>query len=195
MAIKRKTTRTKKRPQSEGGVNPLLVALGAGAGAAAGRKAATPLARRSVANRAASIAQSDIATYGTSGRSAGDITNRAAEQVADYEYSRMPRAPKGKLGNYRGMIEQRTGTAGEVAQAQKVSGLSRKDLQKYYNKSDARAEITSAKRSGRGADLLETAGTLRANRKQKRTAVKGGIAGGALATLAQLVAMELRKKK
>lgn len=196
MATRKVPTRTKKRPQQSGGVNPLLVALGAGAGAAAGRKATGALARRNVTNRAARMAEIDMEMVGTRGRSAEQISREAAATVADREYTRMPRTNDTKLANYRGMLANKTGEPGEVGRARRNAGLSKKDTDKYYNKSDAKYRIADGKRrTDGGQSLIEEAAFLRGNRKRGRNTRRGGVAGGALAVLAQLVAAEMSKKK
>ena len=196
MATRKVATRTKKRTQREGGVNPLLVALGAGAGATAGSKATGALARRNVTNRAARMTKIDMETGGSRGRSAEQISREAAGMVADREYTQMPRANKTKLANYRGMLENRTGETGEFARARRNAGISEKDVRKYYNKADAKYRVADGKRRADGGQsLIEEAASIRGERKRGRNTRRGGAAGGALAVLAQLVAAELSKKK
>lgn len=183
-------------PRERGGINPLLVALGAGAGAAAGRKATGALARRNVTNRAARMAEIDMEMVGSRGRSAEQISREAAGTVADREYTRMPRANDTKLANYRGMLANKTGEPGEVGRARRNAGISKKDTDKYYNKSDAKYRIADGKRRADGGQsLIEEAAFLRGQRKAGRNTRRGGAAGGALAVLAQLVAAEMTKKK
>jgi hypothetical protein len=183
-------------PRERGGVNPLLVALGAGAGVAAGRKASGSIAARSVSNRAARLTKADLEMNGAYS-SSDEIAKRSAGMVADYEYARMPRANDAKLSNYRGIAANNPMGPGKYDDAARTSGISAKDRNKYLEKSGAKLRIADAKRqrNGGAGQLLDEAAYLRANRKRTRTGVKGGVAGGALATLAQLVAMELSKKK
>jgi hypothetical protein len=179
------------KPKQDG-FDPRLVALGAIGGGIAGRRATNRLADRSVSRRSNEISAADLEMNGPRGRSAADIATSAAQQVADYEYSRMPRVNDAKLSNYRGMISQGGNDIGKYDQAARLAGLSDKEIQKYYNKSDARREIKYGRNSA--ASQLESAASLRANRKRTRNTVKGGIGGAALAALVQLVAKELNKK-
>lgn len=197
MVAKRKPVKRIKRampkPKQESGFDPRLVALGAGAGAAYGRVTNRGRAEKQVAKRAAQNAAADVEMFGTGGRSASEISKSAAKSVADYEYSRMPRTDDAKLSNYRGMIQQRTGEAGEFGNARRLAGLSEKDIAKYYNKVDTRNRMKYNTQTT--SSLLSEAGSMRADRKKTRNTVKGGITGAALATLAQLIAKELNKKK
>jgi len=183
-------------PRERGGVNPLLVALGAGAGAAAGRRATGALARRNVTNRAARMAEIEMEMMGPRGRSAEQISREAAGIVADREYTKMPRANAQKLANYRGMLANKTGEPGEVARARRNAGISQKDTMKYYDKSDARMRIADGKRRADGGQsLIEEATYLRGKRKAGRNTRRGAVGGAALAALAQLVLAEMNKKK
>jgi hypothetical protein len=196
MAPRKTPMRTKKKQQNSGGVNPLLVALGAGAGAAAGRRATGALARRNVTNRAARMAEIEMEMMGPRGRSAEQISREAAGTVADREYTKMPRANDQRLANYRGMLANKTGEPGEVARARRNAGISKKDTDKYYNKSDARYRIADGKRRADGGQsLIEEASFLRGQRKIGRNTRRGAAGGAALAALAQLVLAEINKKK
>jgi hypothetical protein len=195
MVAKRKPIKRVKRAMpkpKQDGFDPRLVALGAGAGALYGRATNRGRAEKQVASRAAQNAAADVEMFGTGGRSAADISKSAAKSVADYEYSRMPRTDDAKLANYRGMIQQRTGEAGEFGNARRLAGLSEKDIAKYNNKVDTRNRMKY--NSQTTASLLSEAGFLRAERKKTRNTVKGGVGGAALAALVQLVAKELNKK-
>ena len=184
-------------PRNRGGVNPLLVALGAGAGAAAGRAATGTLSRRNITRRAADMVEADLESkYATRGRSAEEVSRQAAGYVADEEYRKMPRANKAKLANFRGMASERVVEPGKYDRARRNSGLSKKDTQRFYDKAGSKTEIDAGKRrQDGGQSLIEEATMQRSNRTRGRNTRRGAAAGGALATLAQLVAMELRKKK
>lgn len=194
MAPKKAPKRLKRSlpPKKENGFDARLVALGAIGGGIAGRRATNRLADRSVSRRANEIAAADLEMNGPRGRSSAEIATRAAQQVADYEYSRMPRVNDAKLSNYRGMVSQGGNDIEKYEQARRLTGLSDKDVQKFYNKQDARREIKYGRNSA--AKQLETAASLRASRKRTRNTVKGGLGGAALAALVQLVAKELNKK-
>ncbi len=196
MAPRKTPMRTKKKQQNNGGVNPLLVALGAGAGAAAGRRATGALARRNVTDRAARMAEIEMEMMGPRGRSAEQISREAAGTVADREYTKMPRANAQKLANYRGMLANKTGEPGEIGRARRNAGISKKDTDKYYNKSEARMRIADGKRRADGGQsLIEEASFLRGQRKIGRNTRRGAAGGAALAALAQLVLAEINKKK
>lgn len=183
-------------PRERGGVNPLLVALGAGAGAAAGRAATGPLARRNITRRAASMAEAEMEMFGPRGRSAEQVSREAAGMIADAEYAKMPRANAQKLSNFRGMVANRTGEPGEFDRARRNAGISKKDTQKFYNKAASKSEIAAGKRMTDGGQfLIEEATMQRGKRTRGRNTRRGAVGGAALAALAQLVMAEMNKKK
>ena len=194
MAIKRKITRSKRKAQQPG-MNPLLIALGAGAGAAGGRAATNTLANRNVTNRiAAQRAQMDGGMFTPEGKGTA-----AARLIAEAEYRNMPRvANKGKVAAYNDLMatEEKNGRqAGAYERSRRTAGLSKKEFDTLYAKKGAKVDLSLASMSGNSQrETTRQAVRLRADNTRKRNTRRGAVGGGAIAALAQAIINEMRKK-
>lgn len=182
MALRKTTMRKKKTvSQQSGGMNPLLVALGAaGAGAAGGA---------AMGRRAANKTKARIP--GAAARVAGKATerfNRANSVAADY--ARYERNAEDKA--YSG----RTG--------RDESEFQRRMAREYRVNKEANQKIASDVESGGRMDPAKTRKIINrklgrapevALKRTRKYTGRGAAAGGALAVLAQLVAAEMSKKK
>jgi len=210
MAIKRKVGRSKQKVSREAGFNPLLVALGAGAGAAAGRAGAGIQAKRKVAAGSSRAYARDTEKYVNGRYQKMDQNERvmaSSEKVYDDEYRKMPRANSGALERFKTnraanrnspsyrTEDNRIDYDRAESDARRTSGLSKKGQAAYEDKKFRKSEGNRMKANNQAGDLYDDAVSMRTKRKAGTYTRRGAAAGGALATLAQLVAMELRKKK
>jgi len=191
VAKKRKGILKRGIRRNEQGINPLLVALGAGAGAATGagmgaRRAMQTAARvPKVASKMAKAANRDFAAYRGSesyyGRKAEDF-----KQVGDMvryrqQYGRVSGEDLGRKfradaeAYEQGGFRDRAGAA-----ARKIERSGRMDPMRNQNRIE---------------DKLYAVGNKASTRRTKRMAGKGAIKGGVLAALAQAVLAEMNKKK
>ena len=180
MAIKRKNRRSRSVAPQNSGMNPLLVALGAGAGAAGGA---------AMGRRAANKTKARIPGVATkmANRSINDFTNAntAAANAAQQERLHNERAYSGATGRDESRFQRRLAASygdDKLAYRKKASDIeSSRRMEPSQNKQTINQRLRKAPK-------------VAAARTRKYTG-RGAAAGGALAVLAQLVAAEMSKKK
>ena len=180
MAIKRKTRRSRSVAPQNSGMNPLLVALGAGAGAAGGaamgRRAANKTKAR-IPGVATKMANKSINDYNNARVSAANAAQQ--ERVAN------DRAYSGATGRDESRFQRRLGASwGE----DKLAARKRMEEIESSRKMEPSQNKQTINQRLRRAPKVAAART-------KKYAGRAGAAGGALAVLAQLVAAEMSKKK
>ena len=181
VAKKRKGIRKQGLRRGEQGVNPLLIALGAGAGAAGG---AGMGARRAMQTEK----RIPAAASRMVNRSLKDF-NRL-EMGANLDYQRSNEANRIRFADEGVSRETRRFQAG---QAERYAQDARFGQRKASDiKSSGMLDLSVRKDTIR--NKLAAAPKV-ASRRTKRMAVKGAIKGGVLAALAQAVLAEMNKKK
>jgi hypothetical protein len=193
VAKKRKGILKKGIRRGEQGINPLLVALGAGAGAAGGAgmgarramqtEARVPQVAAKMAKRA--ISQFEVArNEGQYQRGEAMKSERAADDI------RMK-----KRRNYFGVSEYETG---RMIQNDN-EGFERRGRAGVADRNASRIQNSGRMLSGLNESKIErklaAVGNKASTRRTKRLAGKGAIKGGVLAALAQAVLAEINKKK
>jgi hypothetical protein len=191
VAKKRKGILKRGIRRGEQGINPLLVALGAGAGAAGGagmgaRRAAQTAARvpqvaAKMAKRATSQfeAARDSASY--FGRGANDLSGQT-------DMLRRRSLYRSLSPSERSVMEQYKTDESELRRKQ---GNSSYDAGRIQNSGRMVSELNERKINRK----LAAVGNKASTRRTKRMAGKGAIKGGVLAALAQAVLAEMNKKK
>lgn len=183
MARKRFKPRS-SQPKKQGGANSAHLLAGASAGyvvgRAAGRKAASVVSRKRVANRAAKLAKQNwIASGGPahSGTTYNAEISKAIKTINRSEYAGMKRIPQEKFDLYKKLVTEGGSTKKAIAQSRKIAGISKKDIGIVREKRGYKAL---------GNDLynLKNAGQM----ASKRIAGKYGRRGGAAGAVAGLVA-------
>lgn len=173
-------------PRKDQGIDPRLVALGGIGGGAFGLASNRGRARRSVARDVAAETKWNMENL-RSNMDAPTQTNRAAGDVYDAEYSKMPRAKNQGAVDLFGNLRK---SGNEYSAAKRLSGISNSDMNRLQAK-----RLAKVSRGNSTATRMAGAAELRAKRTRRASGVKGAIGGAALAALVQLVAKELGKKK
>lgn len=217
MAPKKTVKRVKRTlpPRKKNdGFDPRLVALGAGAGAVAGRVGAGYQAKRKVAAGSSRAYARDTEKFvmdSNGGRfkkmDQNERVMASSEKVYDDEYRKMPRAKNDALARFKTtQAANRNNPAYRTddnrldydradSDARRTSGLSKKGEAAYEDKKFRKAEGIRMRTNNQAGGLYDDAVSMRTKRKAPKYARRGAAVGAALATLAQLVAAELRKKK
>jgi hypothetical protein len=193
VAKKRKGILKRGIRRGEQGINPLLVALGAGAGAAGGagmgaRRAMQTAARvPKVASKMAKDANRDFAAYRDSesyyGRKAEDF-----KQVGDMVRYKQERSYRRVPGEDLGRMFRADAEAREQGGFRDRAGAAARKIQRS-------GRMDPMRNQNRIEDKLAAVGNKASTRRTKRMAGKGAIKGGVLAALAQAVLAEMNKKK
>jgi hypothetical protein len=189
---KRKRTLPPRTKRKNEGINPFLVAGGAAVGAAVGRVANRRAARLSVSRETGNLAKAGAALREwdmSMGSGPQDYMKRAAQEVHSREYKKMPRVNSEKLAVYNRLSEDsRKAGRPDYKGARKLAGLSNSDMNKVRNKINEKYT-----RSRGTADLVRSAGDLRARRTAGKAVRRGAAVGGLSAAAIQLIAAEVAK--
>ena len=186
----------KKKGISRKGIAAGVLA-GAGLGAVVGRRAAAAVANRNIEKRVMQRSEYNKKNNGY-GKSPADITNTSAKEVYQSEYAKMPRVDSTKMATYKNLLDESRGRNGQgfadFKGSQKMAGMTKADLAKYYAKSDAKKTPGTSTYG-----YMDEAKAIRAKATRssasRKGALVGGLSGAAISAIAQLVAAELGGKK
>jgi len=190
--------RTQLRKKKSDGIDPRILALGAGAGALVGggiaRATTGRAARRSVAERVAKLSKANAAKAALDGYDSSENTRRSAKAVNDVEYAKMPRVDKGKLATFKTLRgDSGWNSAKELVEktetSRKMAGMSKRDLENYRNKVEARMVSDNSTTKG----IMQNAARMTANRTRTGRTARGAAAGASAATVAMIVSAVLKE--
>lgn len=196
--------RTQLRKKRSDGIDPRILALGAGAGALVGGEIARGRnerkATRSVANDVARLVKNN--QYNNTD---AEKTVRAAKSVADSDYSSMRRVDSNKMKVYKQMKSERASQLNQMKQKEyksydkglmKKAGFSGKDIAAYAAKS--RAMDYSGPGGPEATSSIRRATEIRRSTTERGAVRRGRVAGAlsaaAVATIVSQVLKELNKK-
>jgi hypothetical protein len=191
VAKKRKGILKKGLRRSEQGINPLLVALGAGAGAAGGAgmgarramqtEARVPQVAKKISKRAVSQFEAARGSASYFGRGAEDAMGQSdmlRRRSLYRSLSPSERIVKEQYDNEGARLRKSQGQASDAAGRVQRSGR----MLSEFNETRINRKLGAV-------------GNKASTRRTKRLAGKGAIKGGVLAALAQAVLAEMNKKK